>query len=124
MEWGYEYIIPFCRRHPALPANIERERVNGYFRRDECSARDAASKLVKSMLALRPAREALYGVAAILERVAPRSRALDRTYLLLLGIAIFAGYRKGLKRFGPASGSAANASRSLKAMTVSDEVQS
>ena len=101
MEWGYEYMIPFCQKYPNLPANLERERVNGYQRRGAGMGRENADKLMKSVLVSRPMREVLYEFAAVLERVAPDSKTLDRTYRLLLGLAIFAGYRKGLKRFGP-----------------------
>jgi hypothetical protein len=99
MEWGYERMIPFCRRHPLWTDNIERDRVNGALRvREEPVAR-TARKLVKSELASHAVLEVLFAVASILERGAPGSRLLHRVYSLLLGAHIFRGYRKGLERF-------------------------
>jgi len=96
-EWGSRNMIPFCLRYPDWPDNIERERVNVplLFCREPFS--QCLRKLIKSALAMRPVRSTLFVLAVILERAAPESAALDRTYRLLLGAHIFRGYRKGLK---------------------------
>lgn len=96
-EWGSRNMIPFCQRYPDWPDNIERERVNGPLRFGREPLSQSLRKIIKSGLALKPVQSTLFGVAALLERAAPESAALDRTYRLLLGAHIFRGYRKGLK---------------------------
>jgi hypothetical protein len=95
-EWGSLNMIPFCRRYPDWPDNVERERVNGPVRLS-APISEIAHKIVKVALTLSPIAAVLFRAARVFERAAPNSRALDRVYRLLLGIHIFRGYRKGLK---------------------------
>ncbi len=97
-EWGSERLVAFCRRHPTWPENVERDRVNGPIRLAHESIERTLRKLGKTVIALRPALEVLFAVAAILERSAPDSWLLGRVYRLLLGAHIFRGYRRGLAR--------------------------
>ena len=94
-EWGSLNMIPFCRRYPDWPENVEREQVNGAIR-PSAPISETARKVVKVALTPRPIAAVLFKTAAILERLAPNSRALDRVYRLLLGIHIFRGYRTGI----------------------------
>jgi len=103
-EWGSEQMMPFCQRHPDLPDNLERERINGPVKWGEESLAQSLRKVIKAVLANRVVIEALFRVASLLERLAPTSAALDRVYRLLLGIHIFRGYRRGLKRYGAVPG--------------------
>jgi glycosyltransferase involved in cell wall biosynthesis len=111
--WGSEFIIPFCQRYPEWPANVERERVNGFFERRRAPLSDAVRKLAKSALAVRPLTNGLFRCADMLERVAPGSSGLEKLYGLLIGIHFFRGYRDGLRRFGGVTppGEPARASR-------------
>ena len=97
-QWGSEQIIPFCQLYPDWPDNVERERVNGpvQFAREPLS--QSLRKVAKSVLAMKPLVACLFAVSALLEQIAPNSRALDRVYGLLLGAHIFRGYRKGLEQ--------------------------
>ena len=97
-EWGSERLVAFCRRHPTWPENVERDRVNGPIRLGDESVERTLRKLAKTLIALRPALEVLFAVAAILEHGAPDSWLLGRVYRLLLGAHIFRGYRRGLAR--------------------------
>src|SRR5262249_52506728 len=96
-RWGSKHLVPFCRRHPTWPDNVERERVNSQL----CLSRDPVSltvrKLFKEVLWLPPFRETLFLITTILERVAPNSATLDRIYRVLLGVHIRRGYRKGAR---------------------------
>jgi len=94
-EWGSLNMIPFCRRYPDWPDNVERDRVNGPVSLS-APISETVRKIVKVTLTLRPISSCLFSVASLLERAAPNSRSLDRVYRLLLGIHIFRGYRKGL----------------------------
>jgi hypothetical protein len=68
---------------------------NGPLRRRE-PLRISVKKLIKRAFA-RPAGYAVLGfTAAILEFVAPNSRALRRLYWATLGVYIYAGIRDGL----------------------------
>jgi GT2 family glycosyltransferase len=99
-EWGMREILPFCYRHPDWPDNIERERVNGLIQLGREPIALSAYKLFKKAVGFRPFTSVLFFIAALLERVAPRSLALDKSYRLLLGVYIFRGYRTGLKKYG------------------------
>jgi len=94
-EWGSLNMIPFCRRYPDWPDNVERERVNGPIRLS-APISETVRKIVKLVLTQRPIASVLFRAASFLEHSAPNSRALDRVYSVLLGIHIFRGYRKGL----------------------------
>jgi GT2 family glycosyltransferase len=98
VEWGSKHLIPFCRRHPTWPDNIERDRVNSGL----CWSGDpiflTLSKLIKGALWLRPLRETLFLTTTVLERLAPNSSALDRMYQVLLGVYIRRGYLEGARR--------------------------
>jgi GT2 family glycosyltransferase len=96
-EWGSLRMIPFCQRYPALPENIERERVNGRMHIGREPVLLSLRKLVKRILAAKLIVEVEFAIASLLERLAPTGRALDRVYRLLLGAHILRGYRKGLK---------------------------
>ncbi|HXG94349.1 MAG TPA: glycosyltransferase family 2 protein [Blastocatellia bacterium] len=97
-EWGSRMMIPFCLRYPDRADNIERHRINApaSFGREPLS--QSIRKIIKSVLASKPALLIFFTAAAFLERAAPDSRALDRIYRLLLGAHILRGYRIGLKR--------------------------
>ncbi len=104
VEWGSEKMIPFCRRYPNMPDNVARERINGPIRLGGEPIGRSLRKVGKSLLANAAMLRVLFWTAALLERIASGSRALDRIYRLLLGAHLFRGYRKGLVRYptGPA----------------------
>ncbi len=95
-EWGIRYMALFCRRYPDWPDNIERLRVNGPVRLGQEPFSLSARKLFKSALSFRPIMAALFFLTSIVERVAPRSLALDRIYKLILGTHLLRGFRAGL----------------------------
>ena len=97
-EWGAEHMVPFCKRYPDWPDNVERETVNGPVRWGREPISQSSRKLLKLGLTISPVLAVLFVVASILERTAPDSLALDRVYRLLLGAHILRGYRKGRKR--------------------------
>jgi len=97
-EWGSFNLVPFSRRFPELPQNVERHRVNAPINLGREPLHVSLRKMMKSALAFRPVLAILFAVAAALERVAPDSLALDRTYRLLLGAHILRGYRAGLEQ--------------------------
>ena len=96
-EWGAANLKPFVRRYPDFADNVVREQVNGRMRFGSEPLSQSARKLIKSFAALPPLTSALHGVASLVERVAPGSAILDRTYRALLGVHIFRGYRNGSK---------------------------
>lgn len=98
-EWGMTHMIPFCRRYPDLPDNIERGRVNGVVQLGAEPAALSAKKLIKAALATRPSILVLFFLVAMLEFMSPDSKLLDFLYRLLLGLHIFRGYRRGLKLY-------------------------
>ncbi|MEK6288253.1 MAG: glycosyltransferase [Acidobacteriota bacterium] len=97
-EWGAEHMVPFCKRYPDWPDNVERERVNGPVQWGREPLAISARKLFKLVVALNAILAILFLITSIIERVAPNSFALDRCYRLLLGAHIFHGYRKGRTR--------------------------
>ena len=99
MEWGSERLLAFCRRHPAWPDNVARERVNGPVRLGCEPVGLTLRKLMKTMMALPPVVKLLFATATLLERTAPSSPLLEKLYRLLLGVHILRGYRRGLARF-------------------------
>lgn len=105
MEWGYERVVEFGLRHPALPDNVGRDRINGPVRWATESPSETVRKVGKSIIALPWMVKVLFVAASILEHAAPKGRLLDRTYRLLLGAHIFRGYRRGLARVGRVVGS-------------------
>jgi len=94
-EWGSKHLVPFCRRHPDWPDNIERERVNSPLRWRQDPVSLTFRKVIKGALWLPPIRETLFLITSVLERVAPDSSTLDRMYQVLLGVYIRRGYRQG-----------------------------
>jgi len=96
-EWGSKHLVPFCRRHPVWPDNVERDRVNSglSWSRDPISL--TLRKLIKGALWLRPFRETLFLATTVLERLVPDSSTLDRMYQVLLGVHIRRGYREGVE---------------------------
>jgi GT2 family glycosyltransferase len=96
-EWGMVYLIPFCRRHPQWPDNIERDRINGRTRWGQEPVTLSLRKCLKAMVAFRPITAWLLQVCSLLERYAPQSWVLGRFYQITLGAHIFRGYRKGLR---------------------------
>lgn len=101
VEWGSEYMVLFCRRHPLWPDNVERERVNGQLRLGRGLLRQISGRLLKKVLGQRTSLAVLFGATRLLERRAPESVVLLRLYRALIGIHIFRGYRRGTRRFGP-----------------------
>lgn len=97
-EWGSEFMLKFCRKHPEWIDNIERERVNGFIRLGKEPLKLSISKFIKSILSLKPFLSLMSLLVSIFERLVPNSYFLTRLYSMLLGIHIFRGYRKGLKK--------------------------
>jgi glycosyltransferase involved in cell wall biosynthesis len=93
-EWGFKNLVPFCIRHPDLPDNRERERINGAIRWGREPLQICLHKLAKRTLSTRPAVGALFAMTALLERIAPDA-ILERAYRILLGVHIARGYRRG-----------------------------
>ncbi|MEK6406920.1 MAG: glycosyltransferase [Acidobacteriota bacterium] len=112
-EWGAEHVIPFCRRYPDWPDNVERERVNGPVMWGREPLSNSLRKLLKLTLTATPVFALLSFVNSILERVAPNSFAVDRLYRLLLGAHILRGYRKGRRRTAAADERTAISDRQL-----------
>jgi len=96
VEWGSRHLIPFCRRYPDWPDNVEREVVNGALSWGCEPIALSLRKAAKSAMYLTACREPLFIMAAVLEGIAPRSKALERLYRTLIGVHIFRGYREGL----------------------------
>jgi GT2 family glycosyltransferase len=96
-EWGSEQVLPFCRRYPEWPQNIERALVNGPMRWGEEPLRFIARKLAKSLLMKQPCLALAFQLTYLVERLAPNSVLLDNLYRMLLGGHLLRGYRKGLK---------------------------
>jgi GT2 family glycosyltransferase len=119
-EWGIENMIPFCLRYPNWPGNIEREIVNGPPRWGGEDLWQSLRKTGKAAFTAMPIKEILFGVAFLLEHLAPNGWALDRVYRLLLGIHIFRGYRRGLKRHKVTAGMNGGMSNSAQADAASD----
>ena len=98
-EWGSRHMHPFCRRHPDLTANRERERING----PVCWGKEPAPASIKKQLKLLLATPAALGVfsslLSVLERTCPRSRMLSKLYSSVLGLYIFRGYRAGMRDY-------------------------
>jgi len=103
-EWGSESMLPFCRRYPDWPDNVERARVNGPARFGGEPLSLSLKKLAKSALGQPPLPAILFTVAKAVERCWPHAGLLDRLYRLLLGTHIFRGYRRGLRRGEPGRG--------------------
>lgn len=98
-EWGSEHVIPFCRRHPGWPDNEVRERVNGPIRWRQESLTESVRKAGKVVLALPPATWLLMHAIGLVERMSPPGALLDQAFRAAVGVHLFRGYRKGLKRF-------------------------
>jgi GT2 family glycosyltransferase len=95
--WGCENMNVFCRRHPNWPENLERARVNGAVRWGREPFLESVRKLVKIAIGARLITTLFFAGTTILERIAPKSLALDRAYRLLLGVHILRGYRNGIR---------------------------
>jgi glycosyltransferase involved in cell wall biosynthesis len=95
-EWGSRLMLPFYKRYPDLPVNIERERINGFTHWGKepfgASLRKALKWLISSKLCV----GILFKTTDAFERIAPDSSVLDKTYRLLLGAHIFRGYRAAI----------------------------
>jgi len=98
-EWGMENMIPFCHRYPDWPDNIERNLVNGPVRWMKDPFGRIVRKLAKRSLTPKAILIPLFLVSSLLERTAPNSFLLDRTYRLLLGAHILRGYLAGVRRY-------------------------
>lgn len=98
LERGGVGVARFCRRHPDWPENVARERLNGPMRLGTEPVGATAVKIAKYAVAYTPIRGWLFRLAAALERIAPRSRALDDVYRALVGVHIYRGYREGVAR--------------------------
>jgi GT2 family glycosyltransferase len=99
--------VYLARLHPQVALNSSMLRENGPIQSGE-PARRTAKKALKRALATKPGMAGARGVARALERVAPNSRALWRTYWAILGLYIFTGIREGLRRSGPAPATGAD----------------
>ncbi|MEK6320321.1 MAG: glycosyltransferase [Acidobacteriota bacterium] len=108
-EWGSKHMIPFCRRYPDRPDNVERHRVNGPLRFGREPFKQSLRKTVKSALAFKAVREVLFFIAGLFEPSARNGPVLERVYRLLLGAHIFRGYRAGLRLY--CNGETAQASK-------------
>lgn len=97
-EWGSRLMLPFCRRYPELPANIERERINGEIRWAEDPVSLTSRKIIKSLIASPVVVKPLFLITDVLEKLSPKSSLLERSYQLLLGAHIFRGYRAAIKQ--------------------------
>ena len=64
-------------------------------------ARVVVKKVLKRVLGIRPFEDAHFLLAALVERVAPDSRALRRVYWSLFGVAIFKGVQEGVRELDP-----------------------
>ena len=91
-------MVRFCRKHPAWPDNVKRERVNGPIRWVGEPLGETTRKLVKTCAACRPVLGLLHVAVTAIERAWPRTRALDRLYAAILGIYIYRGFRIGRRR--------------------------
>jgi glycosyltransferase involved in cell wall biosynthesis len=99
-ESGSAALIPFLRRHPDWPENLERERSWGAIRWGGESPATTLCKLLKAALGTGPAVAILFGSVDLLERLMPRSPLLGGLYRLLLGIHLRKGYDRGLRQYG------------------------
>jgi GT2 family glycosyltransferase len=95
-ERGSSEIVQFVRRQPEWIENVHRHRRSGPTQWGSEPLLDSIRKCAKQLLARDAAVVALFGLARLLERAAPKSRALDHLYRLLLGLHIFRGYRRTL----------------------------
>jgi glycosyltransferase involved in cell wall biosynthesis len=98
VERGTDALVAFCRRHPAWPDNVARDRINGPVRWRDEPLWLTLRKLAKRIAGQPPIPGVAFGVVSLLERLAPDSWLLDRLYRVVLGIHIFRGYRRGLAR--------------------------
>jgi glycosyltransferase involved in cell wall biosynthesis len=92
-----EEVVRFSGRHPDWPDSIERARVNGPLSWGREPARLSAKKLLKSALMWGPVHATALAFVSVIEKVAPRSRLLDRLYRMHLGAHLQRGYRHGLR---------------------------
>jgi GT2 family glycosyltransferase len=99
-EWGARQMVPYILKRPELPENGERLRVNGPVAPGSEPLRATLSKLAKRVMRISPLLCALLGLVKLLEKTAPRSRALPRVYSALIGSAIYRGHLAGLSLFG------------------------
>ena len=101
-EWGARHMVPFCRKHPGLADNLERERINGNARWASEPIGLSLRKVAKLLLAQPPLLAGMLGVTAFLERAAPQGAPLAWCYRVLVGVGMLKGYRAGLKAHGQA----------------------
>lgn len=97
-EWGSRLMLPFYQRYPDFPINIEREKINGLTRWGKEPLTNSLRKSVKALIASKISVAILFKLSDILEKIAPNSSILDKTYRLLLGAHIFRGYRAAMKQ--------------------------
>jgi glycosyltransferase involved in cell wall biosynthesis len=97
-EWGSRLMLPFYERYPDFSPNIDRERINGLTKWGKEPFQQSLRKSIKSLIAAKLSVAVLFKVADVLEKVAPHSSVLDKTYRLLLGAHIFRGYRAAMKQ--------------------------
>ena len=95
-EWGMENLIPFCRKHPDLPDNLARHRVNGPHLGGEPMGL-ALRKAVKHLLGTPVCVAGLFSLVRLSESLVP-SKTRERMYRLMLGIHLQRGYRRGMAR--------------------------
>jgi glycosyltransferase involved in cell wall biosynthesis len=87
--------VHLAMRHPEVRRQSRMLRENGPVEAGE-PPRRIAKKALKRALATAPGMAVARGAARVLERLAPNSRALWRTYWAILGLYIFTGIREGL----------------------------
>jgi GT2 family glycosyltransferase len=97
-EWGSEYVLKFCRKYPEWADNIEREKINGFIRLGNEPLKLSISKFVKSIISLKPFVSLMFSITSLFERLVPNSYLLPRLYSMLLGIHIFRGFRRALRK--------------------------
>lgn len=100
IEWGAEQMIPFIQKHPYLPDNLLRASVNGPAQWGQDPAIRLFKKAAKHTLSRAPVLEALFTVTSIVQRFAPRGRALPSLYGLLVGVHLQRGFRRGWTEAG------------------------
>jgi glycosyltransferase involved in cell wall biosynthesis len=98
IEWGSENILQFCQSWPAWPANIERQRSNGFLQFGNEPFSLSLRKIAKSIFGQKLLLLGLFKLIFLLEQTLPKSAGLCRLYQFLLGIHLLRGYRAGLLR--------------------------
>jgi glycosyltransferase involved in cell wall biosynthesis len=97
VEWAFEKLLPFVRSHPAFAENADRVRINGPIEWTSDAPSAIAKKMLKSVFAIPFVSALLLTLARVMERIAPRSTALDRLYAMSIGIFARRGFLRALR---------------------------